>query len=337
MTTETQDKPFWEHKNTGFLTAAPDCDLLHPTFKDANPSPTLTETHFFGFSVPEENIHGCTYMWHHPNLGVVSGGAWVWQGIKTHALKSELFAWTNYMSDDLLVKDLWEYEFENGYRVETIELLKRHRLRYVDESRQNSFDIELEALMEPMLVQTGMHFEQAMRARGELTLRGKTYEVDCTHVRDRSWGQARSERPAPTPPIDWMTGVFDENLMFGCTAYDHPDWDPAWKGLLDVPGGEPTKGGWVNRDGRLIPIVDSRKRVYEDPRTLAPTRAEMVLTDAEGRDYEIHGEVVATNRCAFWPSMDCWISLARWECEGKVCYGDLQHIQWHDYVRHFHP
>jgi hypothetical protein len=262
MSTETHEKAFWEEKNTSFLTATPDCDLLHPEFKDLNPSPSLTETQFFGFSVPEENIHALTYLWHHPNLGVVSGGAWVWQGIKSHLLQSELFGWTHFMSDDVLTNDLWEYKFDNGYHVQSIEPLKKHRLRYIDEARSNSFDIEVEALMEPMLLQTGMHFEQAVRARGELTLRGKTYQVDCTHVRDRSWGQSRSEAHAPTPPIDWMTGVFNDNLMFGCTAYDDPDLDPDWKGHLQVPGGDPTKGGWVRRDGELIPIVATRKRVH---------------------------------------------------------------------------
>lgn len=339
MSTETQaatrNKAFWEEKNLSFKAAAPEDDLLHPQVNDANRSPYLAETQFFGFSVPEENIHSLTYMWHHPNLGVVTGGAWVWQGVQQHVLQSELFNWTCFMSDDVLVNDLWDYEFDNGYHVQTIDPLKRHRLRYADEYRQNAFDIELEALMEPMMLETGMHFEQAVRARGELTLRGKTYRVDCTHVRDRSWGQNRSEQHAPVPPVDWMTGVFNENFMFGCTAYDHPDLEPDWKGHLQVPGGDPTKGGWVRRDGELIPIVSTRKRVTNDHSTLAPTTAQMVMTDATGREYEIRGEIVSANRFGFWPNMDTWICLARWECEGEVCYGDLQQVQWHDYVRQF--
>jgi hypothetical protein len=335
VSTETHDTAFWEAKNVSFLTATPDCDLLHPAARDTNRSPTLTETQFFGFSVPEENIHALTYMWHHPNLGVVSGGAWVWQGIKSHVLASELFNWTSFASEDVLANDLWDCRFDNGYHVQTIEPLKRHRLRYADEARQNAFDIELEALMEPMLLQTGMHFEQAMRARGELTLRGKTYQVDCTHVRDRSWGQGRSEQHAPSPPIDWMTGVFSDTFMFGCTAYDHPDLNPDWTGHLEVPGGDPTKGGWVYRDGTLIPVVATRKRVHNDYATLVPTTAEMVMTDAAGHDYEIHGQVVSANRFAVWPNMDTWICLARWECEGQTCYGDLQQVQWHDYIREF--
>jgi hypothetical protein len=335
VTTETKDKAFWDEKNTSFLTATADCDLLHPQCKDANPSPTLTETQFFGFSVPEHNIHALTYMWYHPNLHVVTGGAWVWQGIKSHVLQSEIFNWTNFSSADVLANDLWDYKFDNGYHVQLIEPLKQHRLHYVDEARQNAFDIQLEGLIEPMLLETGMHMEQPVRARGELTLRGRTYQVDCTHVRDRSWGQGRSEQHAPAPPIDWMTGVFGNDFMFGCTAYDHPDLNPDWKESLQIPGGDPTKGGWVYRDGRLIPIVATRKRVHNDYSTLVPTTAQMVMTDATGREYEIRGEVVSANRFGVWPNMDSWICLTRWECEGRICYGDLQQVQWHDYIREF--
>jgi hypothetical protein len=132
-----------------------------------------------------------------------------------------------------------------------------------------------------------------------------------------------------------MTGVFSENFMFGCTAYDHPDLEPDWAGHLQVPGGDPTKGGWVYRDGELIPVVSTRKRVGHDFSTLVPTNAEMVMMDATGHEYQIRGEVVAANRLAVWPNMDTWVCLARWECEGQVCYGDLQQVQWHDYVRQF--
>lgn len=335
MTTEAHDKAFWETKNLSFLTATPDCDLLHPQAKEVNGAPALTETQYFGFSVPEEQIHAATYLWHHPNLGVVSGGVFVVQGLKTHALQSEIFDWRNFMSDDVLADDLWDYRFDNGYHVQTIEPLKRHRVRYVDDTRQNALDIETEALMEPMLVQTGMHFEQAMRVRGEVTLRGKTYEVDCAHVRDRSWGQARSEQHVPSPPMDWMTGVFDDDFTFGCTAYDHPDLNPDWKGHLEVPGGDPSKGGWIYRDGTLVPVVTTRKRMHHDYRTMMPTMVEMVLTDATGRDYDIRGEVTAANRYGLWPNVDAWLCLVRWECGGQVCHGDLQEVQWHDYVRRF--
>jgi hypothetical protein len=60
------------------------------------------------------------------------------------------------------------------------------------------------------------------------------------------------------------------------------------------------------------------------------------MTDAEGDEYRIQGQVVAANRISAWPNMSTWICLTRWEFEGRVCYGDLQQVQWHDYVRYTH-
>jgi hypothetical protein len=46
----------------------------------------------------------------------------------------------------------------------------------------------------------------------------------------------------------------------------------------------------------LIPTVATRKRVRNDCASLVPVSAEMVMTDATGRDYEIRGDVIAANR-----------------------------------------
>lgn len=332
MTAELGSKAFWDEKNTSFIAATPDCDLLHPQFRTGNPSPALSETQYFGFSVPEQDIHAMTYLWHHPNLGVATGGAWAWRGRKTDVLQSELFAWTAFADDGMLASDLWDYQFDNGYHVETLEPLRRHRLRYSDTARGNAFDIETEALMEPMVLETGLHFEQAIRVRGTLTLRGDTYDVDCTNIRDRSWGQSRSEAHAPTPPMDWMTGVFGDDFIFGATAFDDPDLDPDWKGNLALPGGDATKGGWVLREGRLIPVVRVRKVTRRDTSTLMPISVEALITDAHGGEYRIEGHVVAANRISAWPTMNTWVCLTRWECDGRICHGDLQEVQWHDFT-----
>lgn len=84
----------------------------------------------------------------------------------------------------------------------------------------------------------------ALRARGELVLRGKSYEVDSYALRDRSWGQLRTEDQKAAPPMDWMNGVFDDDFCFGCTAFDDEGSDPDWKGILKIPGsGDPVTGG----------------------------------------------------------------------------------------------
>src|SRR5262249_10703068 len=108
-----------------------------------------------------------------------------------------------------------------------------------------------------------------------------------------------------------------------------------WSGQFEVPGGDPTRGGWVVRDGRLRPIVHISKRTRSDVASLAPIAVDMTMTDDDGRDYRINGAVVAANRFAAWPTMNTWVCLARWEWDGRVCFGDLQEVQWHDYTHHF--
>lgn len=259
-TTVDTKKAFWEAKNTGFLEATPDCDRLHPDAREQEPSPELTETQYLGFNIPEEEIHALCYIWHHPNLGVVTGGAWAWQGVKRHTLQCELFDMLTYVDDECLSGDLHDVELPNGYRSTMLEPLRKFRIRYSDESRKNSFEIEHEAIMEPMVLSTGMHLEQAMKTRGTLRLRGREYEVDGYTVRDRSWGQARREAHLNAPPIAWMTSIFGDDFAFGTTAFDSEDTDPEWKGVMEIPGGDPVRGGWVYRDGELVPVLSAVKR-----------------------------------------------------------------------------
>ena len=337
METKTVDtkKAFWELKNTSFEEASPDDDLLHREAGKSNSSAGLTETQYLGFNVPDQEVHGLCYLWHHPNLGVVSGGVWAWQGVKRHPLECELFDMQIYIDDDCLSGDLHEVELPNGYRSTMLEPLRRFQIQYTDPSRENSFEIELEAMMDPMMMSTGMHIEQGMKTRGALTLRGKEYEVDAYTVRDRSWGQSRPEAHLDAPPVAWMNSVFDDDFAIGVTAFDSEDTDPEWKGVLEIPGGDPVRGGWIWRDGGLVPVVSATKRTKRSFDRLIPESVEMTLTDAEGRTYEMNGTVIAAAPWQVWHNMDSFICLTRWEHEGRVGYGDLQEVVHYEYIRRF--
>lgn len=333
MSTNTKNA-FWEHKNESFAAPHPSQDLLHPDACAAEPGYALTETQYFGFNLPEENIHGLAYLWYHPNLKTVTGGAFVWQGIKEHNLDCELFDFVTYMSDDCLKNDLHDYQFDNSYHVQTLEPMQRHRIRYDDPARGNHFDIHYEAIMPAMVQSSGQHFEQAMRTTGTLTLRGKQYPINGSYtVRDRSWGALRSEKHAPLPPMAWMTGIHGEDFVFGCTAFDTPELSPDQYPGLGVPGGQNVKGGWVSQNGELTPILSATKRTTRDPRTLIPQTVELDMVDDQGRHYPIKGTIVAAANWRTWHNFDSWICLARWEYEGKVFYGDLQECHWADFVR----
>jgi hypothetical protein len=331
-----EDKPFFELQNLSFSEPTEACDLLHPEYKDTVHDAALAETQYFGFSVPDERICGLGWLWHHSNLGVASGGIWAWQGMKPDHLQAELFDYVIYASDDCLANDLHDYTLPNGYHVQTLEPMRRHRISYVDERRGNAVDIEYEAIMPAMVLGSGKHLEQAMRTKGTLRLGGTEYAVDGFNTRDRSWGEARRESLLPgVPPVDWMTGVFDEDLCFGCTAHDSLDTDPDWKGKLDAPQSGPLKIGWVYRDGGLTRVVSIRKRTYRNQRTLFPERVEMELTDTEGRVYDLRGRIVAASAWNPWLTHETVITHIEWELDGRIGHGDLQEGLWGDYIRRF--
>ena len=324
---------FWEKRNESFAAPHPSQDALHPEARKTEPGYALTETHYLGFNIPEHNLHGLAYMWHHPNLNTVTGGVYAWTGIKEHNFECELFDFVTYMSDDCLKDGLKEYKLENSYHVQVIEPLKQHRIRYDDPRLGNKFDIQLDAIMPPMVQASGLHIEQAMRTTGSLTLRGKEYKLDGSYtVRDRSWGALRSERHTNAAPLAWMTGILDESFIFGCTAFDTPETSPdSYPGLV-VPGGHTVKGGWVYQNGEMVPILSARKRVTRDPRTLIAQTIDMELTDSLGRNYPITGKVVAAANWRTWHNFETWICQVRWEYNGKVFFGDFQECHWLDFV-----
>jgi hypothetical protein len=328
-------KAYWEAKNTRFSEPSVKDDYLHLDARAIEPGPELTETQYIGFNIPEQNIHSCNYLWHHANLGVVTGGAWAWQGIKTHSLSCELFDFHTYVDDSVLTDDLRHYRLPNSYEVDVIKPLELLRVRYSDDARGNAFDVELEALAEPMVLQTGFHLEQPMKTRGSLTLAGKDYEVDGYTVRDRSWGQLRKEVHSDLPPITWMTGVFGPDLSFGTTAFDSEDRDPHWKGVMGLPDGDPLRGGWINRDGVHSPVVSVEKRTHRNSVTFFPETVEMTITDASGFTLDLRGTITAAADWRAWHNMNMVICLTRWEADGRVAYGDFQDVLSHGYLRRF--
>lgn len=328
------EKPgaFYMTRNRGAGSYDPRHELLHPESKQHISGDTLTETQYFGFNIPEKQIHGLTYCWWHPNLGTVSGGVWAFQGIKPHSLACELFDWRPNMSERALANDLHDYTLDMGLRSRIIEPGKRFHVQYEDASRGNRLDIQFDAVMPVFMFGDNRHFEQTMKTRGELTLRGKTYAVNGYCVRDRSWGALRAEHPEHAPPVTWMSCAFDDDFSFCCSAFDHPELNPEWAGLFEFPAERASIGGYVRRDGETFEIVGCRKRTVHNARTLYPESIRMTLTDSSGREYEITGTIIAACSFTQWQNMSVPLCLARWECNGRVGYGDVQDVQWSDYI-----
>ena len=335
MSTNLADEklPFFMKKNPGFGTPDPERDdLLHPDSFAELDDDSATETQYFGFSIPEAGIHALTYLWWHPKVNVCSGGLFVFQGVKHHTAEAELCDWRVYMSDAALSNDLHEFRLDNGYGVKVLEPLKRFHLTYADEANENAVDLMIEALLPPVMTADGLHFEQTVRLKGDLLLRGKRHAVDSYSVRDRSWGKGRPETVMEAPPISWMVGTFSDDFSFNCTMFDHASGQPERNGEFVVPDDQALNQGWVYRDGTLGRIVSAYKRVLRQPGSTVCSGVDLRFTDEHGRTFEMTGSLLASCPISSWINMVAVINLMRWDCDGISGYGDNQEIFWNPFL-----
>ena len=336
MTTEKisgdEKLPFFLTPNNGLGEITPADDLLHAASFAGVPDDSATETQYFGFSIPEENIHGLTYMWWHPNLKICSGGLFVFQGVKEKFVDAELADWRSFMSDKALANDLHEFRFDNGYGVKMLEPNKRFHLTYDAPAQQNSIDLIAEALLPGVMFGDGKHFEQMVKMKGRLVLRGREYKVDSYSIRDRSWGKPRPEALMPMPPVSFMCATFSDDFSFNCTMFDQAEFNPSIKPHLAIPPDKALNGGWVWRNGRLGRIVSAQKRVARGPGQTIPASVELNFSDDLGRKFEVRGSLLAS--CPFQPWNNLWnvINLMQWKCDGLTGYGDNQEGFWCDYL-----
>jgi hypothetical protein len=182
-----------------------------------------------------------------------------------------------------------------------------------------------------------MNFEQPMRTRGEVTLRGKTYEVDGFTIRDRNWQQVRPLVHVPGPPISWVSGYFGEDLLFCLTATDSPSMNPEWKDWAPMADEDAMRSGWIHRDGKTLELTQLRKLTRRNPTTLYPEGCELHMVDSEGQQHSFTGTAKAAANLRPWHNTDMVICLMEWSYNGRIGHGDFQDVTGADYLRKFLP
>jgi len=327
--------PYYLVRNESFGVAQPEDDLLHPEKNAAIAHETLSETQYFSFSIPAARIHSYLYLWHHPNLGVVTGGAWVWQGSKRHSVEAELNDYRLFMRDDVLKNDLRDYRLANGYGVRVIEPLKRLQVTYSDSERHNSFDLEYTALIPPIMTADHNHFEQPMMVRGELILRGTRYEVGGFTIRDRSWGKPRQEDNRRLPPLTTLQGVFSEDFAFSSFLFDDVSQDEGFESFTLSPEKLIPSGSWIYRHGKLGAIVRAKRTVRRNPDSFHTERMVLEVTDNLGRTIVVTATTITTwPSYGFWPNQMVLCNCVELECEGLRTHGEVFELYSNDYMQH---
>lgn len=323
----TGDRGTAAAKQFGRVTEAD--ELLHP---QANiPGDWLTETWAYMWYIPEEQISSMIHIWVHPNLNVVTAGIGVWRGHKGSMIAAELMDVPTFCSAANL-GDGRDMTFASGLRAQILEPFKKMRITYDDPSRGNALDLIVTDFSPPVMRGSECHFDQATRNKGRVTLRGRSYDIDSIGMRDRSWGQLRSEALIAGPPFTWLTGSFEKSrISWNVAAFDDPTRNPEWKDLFQVDPAHTLHDGWVWRDGELLRFEKASKITRRDPVTLRPLSHEVEFTDTKGRNYKITGTVNASCPWISWSNMHSFMCSTEWRMDGEIGWGDTQDVHWGDY------
>lgn len=233
------------------------------------------------------------------------------------------------------VGDFDHYTLPSGYGVEVVKPMEELRITYEDAARGNAFDVTLTAFMPAAMLATGKHFEQGMRTRGSVTLLGERHTVDGFTLRDRSWGEVRPEAPHVAPIVHWLAPVFDEDFAIHVCAMEDPARDPIWQGVLDyTPEQAAAHGrGWVWRDGEIVHLESISLAATWDRELRCPSSYRVDAVDVTGQSWSMTAERIAAAHWYPWNNMYAPIMLMRYECNGRVGYGDSQIGAWTDVVR----
>ncbi len=285
----------------------------------------MTETAWFSFCIPERKMGGWFYNMIRPNIGTVSGGAWVWDDSAT-------LPWEVPYSSNLTVMplqegaDLNDIKLRNGVSLKTLEPLKVYRIGYEDGDLLKA-DLCFEAVMPPRpLRKPGSafgdltHFDQFGRVTGKLHLHGEEIAVDCLAMRDRSWGPRPEHRPRKSA---YVTGIAspDDCFLFVTKANELS---------------EQLAYGFMIKDGEIGDLVEGTRRVERDPQTGFVERILIEGVDEYGRKLEAEGKKLSGITLIRHSFID-HNGLMEWSINGKTGHGEDQDMwpvhDWSQYRR----
>ena len=331
-TSDTSEIAWLATHKAGFGRVADADDFLHSDVQLEDF--TLTETYWFNFYVPERGLSGALYCWMHKNLGTCTSGVWVYQGLKSHHLQCEHFNVQQHLPYPTREGRMVTVP-HIGIEIEVLEPLKRHALRYRDAATGTALELWTSALMPPAVRGNGFHFEQAMRISGTLTLAGEKIPVDSMTVRDRSWGQARSEDPAKHPPLDWSVGVLDNGATaFNILACDDPTRHPGWRERYHMTPEKALRDGWIYHNATLEHITRLSQFIERDSAHMhVPTGYHCEFETASGTRHVLDGRVVSRCPWGVWPNLHSSFNFVEWTLDGRSGWGDLQDSYWIEFLR----
>lgn len=272
-----------------------------------------TETSWFSFHHPERRLGGWFYTLIRPNIGTVTGGAWIWDD-KAY-LPWEVPYTANYSALQLPPgADLADCKLPNGVSIRVLEPCMKYALGYDDGDRLQA-NLVFAGVMPPEpLTAAGStfgnahHFDQFGHVTGEIVLHGEKIAIDCIGMRDRSWGRRPEDRPANAAYVTGAAGPGHGFLAItknGNNASDAVTY------------------GFLRRDGETATLTGGERVVTRDSTHGWVTQIRITARDNMGRDLIATGVPVSRtilNRHTFIDVN----SLIRWEINGETAWGEDQ-------------
>jgi hypothetical protein len=294
---------------------------------------SVTETWWWCFHIEERHINGEVYFWKHSNLNTMSGGVWIFEGIKKHHLLCEHFNYLNFIPAPQVSENTL-YSPHLNLRINILEPLKKHEVLYHHEPTGTSLRLLADAMQPPVLRSNNAHFEQVQKITGELRLTGELLKIDCMSFRDRSWGEPRPEPQAVHPPTAWSVGVSaDGSRSFCFSACDDPERTPL-VAQYGISKADVLKIGWISENGVVRKIVAASKATTRGSDGLQAASFDIQLTDETGRTYHLKGRVTASVMWSPWPNMAATFGQhVVWSLDDIRMTGETQEVFWGDCIK----
>ncbi len=305
---------------------------FHPA--DAN-EPTWAETNFFGFFNAEAKLNVGVYALFRTNLGIVSSTICMNSGYSTTPWEAD-FCDLRASMPIPEPRSLADFRLDNSLTIKCLRPNMDWRIGY-DDGAGTTIDVEYQSIMPPFDIHDpdmdpmkakalkeaeaggkfawgtayNGHFDQTGHFKGQVSIRGKSYPIDCISTMDHSWGP-RPERGAPN--MSWLHAHFSKDLAFHAIF----SFDPVTNGReLSLAH------GYVVEKGKVFGLREARG-------TAKRTRERYVdainldLADSAGRKWALSGIGLTTFPWQCWPNMVSFNVLGQWRCGNLIGHGEIQ-------------
>lgn len=306
---------------------AEDIDFHHP----ADAGHLYAETNSFCITVPEENILASVYVVVRKGIGVMAADVVVYGDLSADRANCLYIDTQQHLPAP---ERLSRYETPNGLSVRALDPANYEvRYRGFDDTR---IDFDFAGLMPPFDIHdpahspmarpessqqhagSGLgagyagHFDVTGHVTGTITVRGRSFDIDCVETMDHSWG-TRPE--VGIHSMGWMHAHFGRDLAF--------HWIVAFDPLAAADRQWRLAHGYVLESGSVFGLIGLTMNTVRVGRVL--TAAELEVTDVRGRTYRLRGRSLAGAPWICYTSTETFTALIEWTLEdGRVGHGASQ-------------